>query len=254
MNFKTFLLFFAGYISLNFGLIHASNANGYLNEAETAYCLTAAQREERMRDVPDALIQALSVAESGRRNEATRQLVAWPWTVMAEKEGRFYASKSEAVEAVKELQRRGTRNIDVGCMQINLMHHGDAFDSVESALEPSLNVAYGAKYLSALHNETGSWFTALKRYHSAKPKFHLPYRGRVFRIWRDIKQRHLSLRRSRPMTEIAFAENSELMSTDIRDQAFNNPRRRPPVILESRKNRWSDAFKQAETALSTLKD
>ena len=73
---------------------------------------------------------------------------------------------SEAVEAVKELQRRGTRNIDVGCMQINLLYHSDAFDSIESAFEPSINVAYGAKYLSALHNETGSWFTAVRRYHS----------------------------------------------------------------------------------------
>ncbi len=56
------------------------------------------------------------------------------------------------------------------------------------------------------------------------------------------------------MTEVAFAENSELISTDIRGETFENPRRRPPVIMESRKDRWSDAFKQAETALSTLKD
>lgn len=76
MNIKTFLLFSAGYIYLNFGLIHDASANGYLDDAETKYCLTAAQREERMRDVSDALIQALSVAGSGRRNEGTRQRVA----------------------------------------------------------------------------------------------------------------------------------------------------------------------------------
>jgi hypothetical protein len=62
LKLKAFLLFSAGYISLNFGLIHDANANGYLDDAETKYCLTAAQREERMPDVPDALIQALSVA------------------------------------------------------------------------------------------------------------------------------------------------------------------------------------------------
>ena len=72
---------------------------------------------------------------------------------------------SEAVEAVKELQRRGTRNINVGCMQINILYHSDAFDSIESAFEPSINVAYGATILSALHNETGSWFTAVRRNH-----------------------------------------------------------------------------------------
>ncbi len=78
MKLNAFLLFAAGYISLNFGLIHDANENGYLDDAKTKYCLTAARREERMRDVPDALIQALSVAESGRCNERTRQLVAWP--------------------------------------------------------------------------------------------------------------------------------------------------------------------------------
>ena len=56
MKLKAFLLFSAGYISLNFGLIHDANANGYLDDAKTEYCLTAAQREERMRDVPDVLI------------------------------------------------------------------------------------------------------------------------------------------------------------------------------------------------------
>ena len=156
MKLKAFLLFSAGYISLNLVLIHYANANGYINAAETKHCLTAAQRKERMRDVPEPLIQELSVAESGRRHEAPRQLVASPRKVMAENEGRYYDSKAEAVEALKELQRRGTQNIDIGYMQRNLLYLSDVFYSRDPAFEPSLNVAYGAKYLSALLNETKS--------------------------------------------------------------------------------------------------
>ena len=32
-------------------------------------------------------------------------------------------------------------------MQINLMHHPDAFASLDEAFEPGRNVAYGAKFL-----------------------------------------------------------------------------------------------------------
>lgn len=213
-------------------------------------CFAAAQREERARTIPDALLQAISLAESGRRDEATRRLVAWPWTVMAEGKGRYFPSKKHAVAAVKELQQRGVQNIDVGCMQINLMHHGDAFDTIETALDPETNVAYGARYLSALRRETDSWFIAVKRYHSANPKFHMPYRGRVFRIWRNIKKRQLAVQASRPTAEVELAENSESMSIDIRHNTAAHSVKFPPPILETRQHWWRDAFKQANAALS----
>jgi len=56
------------------------------------------------------------------------------------------------------------------------------------------------------------------------------------------------------MTEVAFSKNSQLMSTDICGKTFESPGRFPPKTLKSSKNRWCDAFKQAEAALSTLKD
>lgn len=61
--------------------------------------------------------------------------------------GRYFATKEEAVRAVKKLQAQGVKSIDVGCMQINLAYHGDAFDSIEDALDPETNVTYGAKFL-----------------------------------------------------------------------------------------------------------
>ena len=94
---------------------------------------------------------------------------------MAKGEGRYYPKKVATIAAAKNTQAVGVQNIDVSCMQKNLMHHKKAFPSIEAAFDPAINVAYGATYLTALHRETSSWFTAVKRYHSARPKFHLRY-------------------------------------------------------------------------------
>ena len=103
----------------------------------------------------------------------------------------------------------------VDCMQINLMHHKKAFPSIDAAFDPAINVDYGAKYLAALHRETSSWFTTVKRYHSAHPNFHLPNRGRVFRIWRNIKTKHLERHAHRPTKEYELTLGSESMPVEI---------------------------------------
>ena len=64
---------------------------------------------------------------------------------MAKGEGRYYPKKAAAIAAAKSLQAEGVRNIDVDCMQINLMHHKKAFPSIEAAFDPAINVAYGGE-------------------------------------------------------------------------------------------------------------
>lgn len=250
MKISTLLLSVAVFTATSFSAtIAAKAANGY-QPVTSRLCVTAAALEERAHHIPDALLQALSLAESGRRDPATRKMVAWPWTVMAEGEGRYYPTKEHAVKAVKEIQARGVRNIDVGCMQINLMHHADAFANLEMAFEPARNVAYAAQYLSALHHETNSWFTAVKRYHSARPRHHLPYRGRVFRIWRNVKRETLAARAIHQATVIDLDTNSESMSVDIDIRPTTFDGTSPPIILETLRSRWRGAYDRAQAALS----
>ncbi|MDZ7712446.1 MAG: hypothetical protein U5L06_04740 [Rhodovibrio sp.] len=66
---------------------------------------------------------------------------------MAEGRGRYLPSKAAAIAEVRDLQARGVSNIDVGCMQVNLHWHGDAFESLEQAFDPAYNVAYAAAFL-----------------------------------------------------------------------------------------------------------
>lgn len=129
--------------------------------------------------MPPNLLSAISLVESGRWDKARGARVAWPWTVMAEGRGRYLPSKQEAIAEVRRLQAKGVRNIDVGCMQVNLHWHGENFDSLEQAFDPRANAAYAAEFLTNLHAETGNWDTAAAYYHSRTPERADYYSGKV---------------------------------------------------------------------------
>ena len=159
--------------------------------------------------------------------------------------------KAAAIAAAQSTQAEGIQNIDVSCTQKNLMHHKKAFPSIEAAFDPAINVAYGAKYLAALHRETSSWFTAVKRYHSAHPKFHLPYRGRVFRIWRNIKTKHLERHAHRPTKEYELTNGSELMSVEI---DLLGSRLGNSGSKHHQRKSWHSAYERARAALEAYEE
>ena len=138
---------------------------------------------EKQRSIPSGLLQAISKVESGRKSIAGR-LVAWPWTVNAQGQGYYFATKEAAIAAVQAMQFKGIKSIDVGCMQVNLYHHPYAFKNLSDAFEPAKNVAYAASFLTQLKKEHASWHTAVAHYHSANPLFHIPYRKTVLAMWR----------------------------------------------------------------------
>src|SRR4051794_572132 len=148
-----------------------------------ALCAAAIARSEAAGTVPSGLLTAVAVNESGRFDSGRRGVAPWPWTVNNAGDGRYFTSKEEAIAHVERLRAAGERNIDVGCMQINLMHHPDAFASLEDAFEPSRNVAYGARFLGDLREETQSWERAVERYHTADPERGRAYREKVYERW-----------------------------------------------------------------------
>ena len=120
-----------------------------------ATCEAAIAAAEKTPRIPDKLMPAMSRVESGRLDPATKRVRAWPWTINVEGTGFFFDDKAQAVAAVRTMQARGIRSIDVGCMQVNLMHHPTAFASLDEAFEPTVNARYAARFLSALHRQTG---------------------------------------------------------------------------------------------------
>jgi hypothetical protein len=102
---------------------------------------------------------------------------------MAEGKGQYFPSKQEALAAARAIRARGVRNMDVGCMQINMMYHGDAFTGLEEAFDPAANVAYAARFLQQLYVKMGSWHEAAGRYHSATPLYNQRYKEKIARLW-----------------------------------------------------------------------
>jgi hypothetical protein len=146
-------------------------------------CRQAIQAAEREHRLPAALLHAIARVESGRADPRTGKVTPWPWTVNAEGEGRYFDSKPEAIAAVQALQARGVRYIDVGCLQVNLHYHGQAFASLEEAFDPPANARYAAQFLTRLYQGPRNWEQAASRYHSSTPELADAYRLKVLAAW-----------------------------------------------------------------------
>lgn len=138
---------------------------------------------ERAFGLPPMLLATIARVESGRPDPATGRTIPWPWTLNVNAVGHFYATKPEAVEAILAFQAQGIRSIDVGCMQINLLHHPEAFASLDDALDPQTNAQYGARFLDELRRHTSNWAQAIQFYHSQTEKFGTPYLSLVASSW-----------------------------------------------------------------------
>ena len=146
-------------------------------------CQAAGTDAELLHSVPPGLLLAIGRVESGRRNPSTGQVAPWPWTINAAGAGRQFESGPEALDMTRTLGAQGIRSIDVGCFQVNLQHHPNAFASLEDAFDPHANANYAARFLAALRSRTGSWEAAVAAYHSATPELGGPYRDRVLAGW-----------------------------------------------------------------------
>lgn len=146
-------------------------------------CLAAAAAVERERGLPRGLLQAIALAESGRWDPAEGRSYAWPWTVVSGSRSVYHDSREAALRHVRRLQAEGRRNIDVGCMQINLGYHPDAFARLDDAFDPREGASYAAGFLETLKAETGDWAEAVAYYHSRRSERGGAYRRRVYRHW-----------------------------------------------------------------------
>ena len=95
-------------------------------------------------------------------------------------------SKQEAVAVARNHLDQGRSNIDLGVMQLNFYWHGSHFKNIEEMLTPSSNINYGAKFLSDLYRQHGSWQKAVRYYHSSSPEHYKQYSRKVLISWLGI--------------------------------------------------------------------
>ena len=151
--------------------------------SEGHLCRAAISEAERSANLPRGLLQAIARVESGRRDPETGQFAPWPWTINAEGVGKYFPTREAAIAHVRQLQARGVRIIDVGCMQVNLHHHPNAFASLEQAFDPLTNARYAARFLTELNGGRADWRQAAGHYHSQTPERAGPYREKVLAAW-----------------------------------------------------------------------
>src|SRR5215472_12112285 len=151
-----------------------------------AQCEAAIDSAEKSSHLPRRLLGAIAEVESGRPDDAGK-VRPWPWTINAAASGQFFATKQEAIDAVRVLQAQGVQSIDVGCMQVNLMHHPDAFASLDEAFDPTANTLYAARFLRSLYAMSRSWSQATGAYHSQTPAIGADYEQRVIARWQHVE-------------------------------------------------------------------
>ncbi len=174
---RLFVWFFLALLGLG-----AWHAMALAADGDGQLCLQAIAAAEKRHATPAKLMRAIGVVESGRV-DGRDGVRPWPWTINALGEGRFFESKAEAIAAVQALQARGVRSIDVGCMQVNLMHHPTAFASLDEAFDPVANAQYAGRFLAALARELGTWPLATAAYHSQTEQLGTDYARKVMAVW-----------------------------------------------------------------------
>jgi Transglycosylase SLT domain len=150
------------------------------DERQASECNAAIGTAEAEYDIPHGLLHSIAMVESGRPITSLGDVQPWPWTINADGDGYFLQSKAAAIAWMKLAFARGVRFTDVGCMQVNLQYHPQAFASLDEAFDPAANAAYGARFLRDLHDKAGgNWNVAVGWYHSQTPDLAQDYREKV---------------------------------------------------------------------------
>lgn len=193
-----------GCIGLLLGLVLGGSA--YAQAVDNAIpttgsvCEQAGRVAERAHALPSGILLAIGRIESGRWDLVRQRIVPWPWAIDANGDGKLFDNKAEAVAQTTALRASGVPNIDVGCFQIDLTSHPDAFRTLEQAFDPFSNADYAGRFLATLYARTGAWDSAVAAYHSMQPERGGAYRERVFADWasRDVSLEALGASLTKP--------------------------------------------------------
>lgn len=177
-------------------LLIANISHAYDNELSTSLrCVAFFSSSEYKHRIPRDTLYSISLNETGKKHSTKDIRLAWPWSVNVEGRGYFFDTKKDVIAFVKQQISEGKKSIDVGCMQVNLKNHPDAFRNLNEAFDPRANIAYAASFLRSKYDQLGSWHKAIAHYHSATESLGTKYKNNVINIAADIDKHKESFRR-----------------------------------------------------------
>ncbi len=168
---KALILILSFILCGNCSLVLAKNELGTkYNQEQIASLISKAEKENQ---IPSGLLAAIAKVESNTKAYA---LNINGNTILNE-------SLEGASVLIKKKLASGSKNIDLGVMQLNYRWHGDKFNNVTQMLMPENNIKYAASLLKSLRVQHGTWHKAVMYYHSAKPEHHKKYSRKVVAYW-----------------------------------------------------------------------
>ena len=145
-------------------------------------CEKIANRVENDTNLPSYLLSSISRVEAGRKL-SSGEVKGWPWSINHAGKGLYFETKKGALKYLKNAIANGSKNIDVGCMQLNYRWHKGGFNSLEEMFDSEKNIRYAAKFVKELYERHKNWEDVIKHYHSNKKKFNIPYYKKVAKVW-----------------------------------------------------------------------
>lgn len=149
-------------------------------------CEWAARRAAQEYGVPQDIMGALTLTETGRRLEG--KVRPWAWSANSEGEGTWFDDPASAIAFAEDRINQGRTNLDIGCFQLNFRWHGENFASVSNMFDPLENARYAARFVKQLFSETGDWRAAAGAFHSRTRVYADKYLAR-FDTLRDVLQK-----------------------------------------------------------------
>jgi len=184
---------------------------------------------ESQYNIPRGILHSIAMIESGRWDEKDKRVYPWPWAVNVKGEPHYFSNQTSAINFVKMKLRSGVKNIDVGCNQISLLHHGHKFPTLEHAFDPHTNSRYAAEFLQTNYNESRNWLTAIGWYHSKTLHLATPYIHKVHKTWRNLEGRNRG--HASPSTPLKLAAAKPNKKHHPTSATKRNQRRQTSVIF-----------------------
>jgi hypothetical protein len=112
------------------------------------------------------ILYSVALVESAKGN-GIHQLTPWPWALNKSGKSFIPASRHAAKIILNQTIASGSRNIDVGLMQVNVRWQGHRVQQPDQLLNPVTNLRVGANVLAeAIQSTPNNLALGIGRYHS----------------------------------------------------------------------------------------
>ena len=144
-------------------------------------CISEILKVEKHLNLPKNILLAISLTETGRLVDG--MYIPWPWSLNVKGRGFYLDNKKQATRYALTNIKNFTKNVDIGCMQINYYYHGKKFKNLDNMINPKINVLWAGYFLLDLREQYGTWKEAIMRYHSSNPRRKKNYYNKVLNNW-----------------------------------------------------------------------